>query len=74
MADEAKLHPEWEASDKTIVLYYGPEGNGLGVFGYENNEHFDHEAMSDLLVSLMVLSEANGVTLSLLPLREKGQG
>ena len=44
------------------------------MFGYENNEHFDHEAMSDLLVSLMVLFEANGVTLSLLPLREKGQG
>lgn len=74
MADEATTHPEWQGDDKTIVLYFGREGNGLGVFGYQGNELHDSEAMADMLTSLMVLFEANGVTLSLVPITKKGRG
>lgn len=74
MADQAKTHEEWVRGDKTIVMYYGATGAGIGVYGYENNEFSDSEAMADMLTSLIAIFEANGMLLSLIPIKEKGQG
>ena len=74
MADHAKTHEEWEPGDKTIVMYYGATGAGIGVYGYENNATSDGEAMADMLTSLVAMFEANGLVLSLIPIKEKGQG
>lgn len=71
VGDALQAAPEYEDGDKIVVMVYGDDGRaGIGLFGYTD----DHAAIADIFVHLAAIFEANGQTLSIVPLTKRGRG
>jgi hypothetical protein len=61
-------HPETSEDVKCIVFLQDGDRGGMQLHGYEE----DSEAMVDLLMHLKAIFEANGQTLSFMPMPGRG--
>lgn len=68
MTSAMDAHPETSDDVKCIVFLQDAKRGGLQLHGYED----DTEAMVDLFMHMRAIFEANGKTLSLMPIHGTG--
>jgi len=70
MSEALDNHPEHREGDRAIIFLDDGQRGGIQTHGYPNTA----DAIADLLVHLKALFEANGTTLSIIPIDTIGQG
>ena len=66
--EHLRKHPEYQ-DERLIVLLNTDERGGIAIGGYED----DSEAFADMFMHLKAIMEANGKSLSIIPM-ERGYG
>lgn len=64
MTDAMDAHPETRPEDKAIVFLDDGQRGGIQLHGYND----EGDALTDLLIHLTALFEANGQTLRIIPI------
>ncbi len=67
--DHIRNDPEYQ-DERVIVMLQNDEKGGIAIGGYES----DSEAMTDMFMHLKAIFEANGKTLSIVAIPERGYG